>query len=338
MTWLRLLACYALCVLAANSAMAQDPVFSQFYNTPIQLNPGLVGLTEQGRVSMSYRNQWTGWPQAYTTYAASYDQYFSALNSGFGGQILTDDAGDGILKTTKITGVYSYHLQLNRKLQARIGLEAGIIQTALDWDKLVFLDQVVPGIINGSPGGTIIPSQETPPAGFSNLVFDIGMGGVLYSDEYYVGISLKHINSPDNSFGDNTTSGYAGLPSRLTIHGGWEIDLDGYNNKGFGSFIAPSIMYTRQAGLSQLNAGALYNRENVFGGIWMRHDLSNIDAAIISVGLRTDWLKLSYSFDLTLSKAVITRTSGSHEIGIVAIIGGQRGRSSKVEDCFSIFK
>jgi len=325
-------------LLLASKVVAQDPVFSQFYNAPIQLNPGLVGLSEQGRVSIAYRNQWSGWPQAYTTYAASYDQYIPQLNSGFGGQLLSDVAGGGIIKTNKVTGVYSYHLQFNKQLQVRVGIEAGLIQTNVDWDRLVFLDQVVPGIVNGTPGGTVIPSQETPPLGFANTVLDMGMGAVLYSDRFYVGASLKHVNSPNNRFLADSESSYSGLPSRLTVHGGLEIDLDGYNNKGFGSFIAPSILYTRQAGLSQLNAGALYNRENVFGGLWLRHDLSNIDALIASVGLRTDWLKLSYSFDLTLSKAFVSRTTGSHEVGIVMLIGGNKYRSSKVEDCFSIFK
>jgi len=164
------------------------------------------------------------------------------------------------------------------------------------------------------------------------------MGGLLYSDRYYVGVTLKHMNNPNNTFLPNSDNSYVGLPARFTIHGGYEIDLDGYNNEGFGSFIAPSVLYTRQAGLSQLNAGALYNRENVFGGIWLRHDLSHIDAAIVSVGLRTDWLKMSYSFDLTLSSAQITRTGGSHEVGVIMIIGGQKSKGSRFEDCFSLFR
>ena len=33
---------------------AQDPVFSQFYLSPLQLNPGLAGLTEDPRFSANY--------------------------------------------------------------------------------------------------------------------------------------------------------------------------------------------------------------------------------------------------------------------------------------------
>ncbi len=316
----------------------QDPVFSQFYNAPIQLNPGLVGLSTDGRVAINYRNQWPGWPQAYTTYSASFDQYVEGMNSGLGIQILADDAGNGTIKTNSVSGVYAYQLQISKKLQARVGLEAGFIQTRLDWDKLIFVDQVVPGVINGTLGGTIIPSLEVQPDNLSNIVADFSVGGLLYNDQYYIGVALKHLTNPNNSFSDNSTATYTGLPSRLTIHGGWQIDLDGYNNEGFGSFIAPSILYTRQAGLSQLNAGALFNRESFFAGMWLRHDLNNIDAAIISAGMRTDWLKISYSFDLTLSSALVSRTSGSHELGIIIVIGSSKNKKSRFEDCFSIFR
>ena len=164
------------------------------------------------------------------------------------------------------------------------------------------------------------------------------MGALLYSDQYYIGISLKHLNNPDQRFRPSNTSAYTGLPARLTIHGGMQIDLDGYNNEGYGTFIAPSILYTRQASLSQLNAGALFNYDRFFAGLWVRHTESNLDAAIVSVGARTEWVKLSYSFDLTLSDAFFTRTGGSHEIGVVINVGGRQEARSRYEDCFSIFR
>ncbi len=318
--------------------MAQDPVFSQFYNAPIQLNPGLVGLSTNAQVALNYRNQWPNWPQVYTTYSASYDQFFETLNSGFGVNILADDAGDGVLKTQKITGVYAYQVKLNPNLMARIGLEAGVITSRLNWEKLIFFDQLVPGSVEGTPGGGILPSREIRPEDLNTASVDISMGGLLYSEKFYVGLSLKHLNSPSNQFKTDNNNTYSGLPTRLIIHGGMQIDLDGYNKEGFGSFIAPSILFTRQSGLSQLNAGVLYNRDRVFGGLWLRHTLSNLDAAIVSVGMRTDWIKFSYSFDLTISDALVTRTTGSHEIGVLINVGGLQNKRSRYEDCFSIFR
>ncbi len=326
------------CLVGVRAAIAQDPVFSQFYNAPIQLNPGLVGLTQTANISINYRNQWPGWPQAYTTYAASYDRFFDYLNSGLGVQVLSDNAGDGILVTNKISGVYAYRLQLNRKFQARIGLEMTAVQSRLDWDKLIFLDQIGINGESGFPGMTVLPSREVAPADLNKIYFDISMGGVVFSENYYVGFSLKHLNSPNDRFESENSGVYSGLPLRMSVHAGWEIDLDGYNNEGFGSFIAPSVLLVRQSDLSQLNAGGLYNKENFFVGSWLRYDFSNIDAMILSVGWRTEWLKLSYSFDLTLSSALVTRTTGSHEIGVLLNFGGLKQKKSRYEDCFNIFR
>ena len=317
---------------------AQDPIFSQFYNAPIQLNPGLVGLTNTPNIAINYRNQWPGWPDAYTTYAASFDKFYDYLNSGLGMMILSDNAGDGIIKTNRISGVYAYQLRLSKSLRARVGLEAGVIQSRIDWDRLVFFDQVKGSIENGFPGGTVVPSSEIRPDNLNRTYFDISMGGLLYSENFYVGVSLKHLNSPSDGFLGGSTGTYTGLPLRAAIHAGWEIDLDGYNNEGFGSFIAPSILLVRQAGLSQLNAGGLFNKENFFAGSWIRYDFSNLDALIVSAGWRTEYFKVSYSFDMTLSSASIARTTGSHEVGMIINFGRFGQKESKYEDCFSIFR
>lgn len=319
-------------------ADAQDPIFSQFYNAPIQLNPALVGLSNTPNLTLNYRDQWSGWPQAYKTYSAAFDQYFDYLNSGLGGQILADDAGDGIIKTIKISGVYSYHLQLSKHWRARTGLEVGVIQSRLDWDRLIFYDQISVGIVEGSPGGIIVPTLENRPENLNNLFLDLSMGAMLYSDNFFVGLALKHINNPSDKYRASNQSVYTGLPMRISVHAGGEIDLDGYNNEGFGSFIAPSILFAKQGGSSQLNAGALINRENIFAGAWLRYDFNNLDAAIFSAGWRTQMLKISYSFDLTLSSATLSRTTGSHELGIQISFGGTNPGQSRYEDCFSIFR
>jgi len=200
-------------VLTSLQLSAQDQVFSQFYNAPIQLNPGLVGLSTQAQVSINYRNQWPAWPQVYTTYAASYDQFFEGLNSGFGVQILSDDAGRGILKTNQISGVYAYQLRLDNGMRARIGLEAGLISTQLDWDKLIFFEQLVPTGIEGGPT-QLLPNTEIRPDQLNNFALDLSVGGLLYSKDFYVGVSLKHLNSPDNRFRNSNSGIYSGLPTR----------------------------------------------------------------------------------------------------------------------------
>ena len=91
--------------------ICQDPIFSQYFHSPLVINPAIAGISDEANVFLNYRNQWSGLPNAYRTYAISYDQFFEEINSGLGVMLLSDNAGDGILKTSKIAGVYSYRIQ-----------------------------------------------------------------------------------------------------------------------------------------------------------------------------------------------------------------------------------
>ena len=63
-------------LVVAGYVQAQDPVFFTFYLSPLQLNPGLTGLTEDPRFSSQLSQSYPGLIMAYRTYAISYDQYF----------------------------------------------------------------------------------------------------------------------------------------------------------------------------------------------------------------------------------------------------------------------
>src|SRR5678810_596663 len=58
----------------ASKALAQDPNFSQFFASPLTLNPAMTGKFDGVyRVAGNYRNQWPTIYNAYTTYTASFD-------------------------------------------------------------------------------------------------------------------------------------------------------------------------------------------------------------------------------------------------------------------------
>ena len=57
---------------------AQDPQFSQFYASPLYLNPALTGSVKCPRATLNYRNQWPALGSTYVTYIASFDQQVKA--------------------------------------------------------------------------------------------------------------------------------------------------------------------------------------------------------------------------------------------------------------------
>src|SRR5271155_4959484 len=87
------------------SVFAQDIHYSQFYASPLTLNPALTGVNDcRYRLSIMYRNQWSSIPAPYVTPSISFDINSLApklmKNAGVlsAGLLIYDDkSGDGHL-------------------------------------------------------------------------------------------------------------------------------------------------------------------------------------------------------------------------------------------------
>src|SRR6188768_2000492 len=88
-------------------SLAQDPNFSQFFASPLTLNPALTGKFDGNfRIAGNYRNQWPTINRAFITSTIAAD--FTILNKtlpyndrwGVGALAYTDAQADGVLKNT----------------------------------------------------------------------------------------------------------------------------------------------------------------------------------------------------------------------------------------------
>src|SRR3954464_2337653 len=102
---MRKLFCICIILTIAVVGRAQDPNFSQFFASPLTLNPALTGKFDGVyRVAGNYRNQWPTINNAFTTYTASFDAgilknripEYDQFGIGLLG--FADDAGNGVLK------------------------------------------------------------------------------------------------------------------------------------------------------------------------------------------------------------------------------------------------
>ncbi len=310
---------------------AQDPVFSQFFSSPMNLNPAFAGTTYSPRIALNYRNQWSSIFNAYVTYAVSYDQYFENLNSGIGFSALIDKAGDGIYNTGAFNLTYAYRLPITDEIFIKGGVQAGMYQVSLDWDRLVFLDQLDP------MEGPINVSEENRPEELSKSVFDVSSGILVYSPMFYAGITLHHLNTPNQSLLNVNQGLLDGLPMRLTLHGGAQISLTRNNNNKFKTFISPNIMYSKQDAFQQVNLGTYVGLGPIYTGVWFRHTFSNPDAAIFLIGYSKGIFKIGYSYDWTVSK-LQAQSNGSHELSIILNFDGGKKRKPDYNDCLKIFR
>ncbi len=341
----QILCIIAFLTCAAWSAKAQDPIFSQYYSTPLLINPAFTGTTYLPKVSLGYRNQWPALSDdgysAYVTYAASYEQFVPTLNSGFGLTILSDNSGGGLLKMTNIVGSYGYRLDVNQDFHLKIGVEAGVRQTKVDWGRLVFLDQLDPITGAVDPFGNPNPTNEIRPDALTKAVFDVGTGLIAYNDKFYGGIALHHLTTPDESFIGVNSNLKDGLPLRMTLHGGAQFIVKEGNKGKAPSFVSPNILFVKQGDQGQINLGAYYSFGLFFAGSWYRHSFGNSDAVIGLFGMQYNIFKFGYSYDFTVSS--LSTTGGAHEVSV--IVNFEQGESLKrkrfaerYNDCFGIFR
>ena len=313
--WVRVAAIWG---VLSSPLYAQDfvnNVFSQFYAAPVLLNPAFAGTTFAPRISLAYRNQWLSMPNAYVTYAASYDQFFERANSGFGLMAIADQAGDGIWSTAGGNAFYSYNIQLNKSWNLRGGAQVGYFNTRIDWSRLVFLDQINPLTGPTDGAGNPNPTQQPFPGSQSVGFLDLGFGALVYSKNFYGGLAFHHVNAPDlSSF--NTPGNRGVLPMRFSAHVGGEFYLGKRNKNKTRAFISPNLLFTKQKEFNQLNLSVYGGYGPIFGGVGYRYAFGNGDAAIFTAGFRQGFLRIGYSYDLTLSSLANTRTGGSHEISV----------------------
>jgi len=291
----------AVLLLCSSLSWGQDLEFSQFYSNPIYLNPALAGTHGCPRFAMNYRNQWPQLSGQFISYAASYDQYFDNISGGFGINLMNDQSAGNTFNHSAISLMYSYHLNINRKWTALFGAQATWNQKFLDWDKLTFGDMIDPrrGFIYGT--GDV-------PRGGSKGFFDASAGVVVFNKFFNVGFTGKHLNRPNESL----ILGDSRMPIRLTAHASATIPLGSKSKYSNSTAIMPSLIYTYQQGMYQLNVGT-YVKYGVFtAGAWLR----SRDAFILTLGLTTETFKVGYSYDITVSPLNNGVSGGAHEVSL----------------------
>lgn len=296
-------------ILAVNALSAQDAAFSQYYGNPTYLNPALAGIKMMPRLTLNYRNQWPAIPSTFVTYAATYDQFVDKISGGVAFMVMNDNQGDGTITSTSVAALYSYRVKITREMTLNAGFQTTYIQNKLNWDKLVFGDQLQWGNLN-----TLPPTGETMPDRLNYGMIDFSTGLLFgYKESMYFGVAAHHLNQPDNSF---TSISDSRLDMKFTAHAGAWINLrEGLETGGIEEMsLTPNILYQQQGKFHQLNLGLSFNMYPMVIGAWFRHNFENADAVIGLIGFQHEKLKVGYSYDYTISSLTNSASHGAHEI------------------------
>jgi type IX secretion system PorP/SprF family membrane protein len=301
-------------LLSSQGIKAQDPQFSQFYANPLYLAPSFAGLTDGSRIGANYRNQWPELPGQFVTYTFSYDHWFDNYDSGVGILFMQDQAGSGNLRTTNIGVQYSYDFPINPEWNMRPGVHFNYTERGIDFDKLLWIDQMNPG---GNRPGTI----ETPPLKSRGGV-DFSTSALAYSRNYWIGLGVDHLLRPNHSLyefeGSETSNAY--VPVKYSVFGGTKISPGSrLIRRRLEESLQLAFLYRKQGPFNQLDLGMYWYKNPLVIGAWYRGipglSSGGQDAIIFLVGYKIEQFNIGYSYDFSISR-LLGSTGGAHEISL----------------------
>lgn len=303
---------------------SQDMQFSQYYAAPLYLNPAFSGANVCARLSSTIRNQWPSIPGGYVSELVSFDHYLQAQNIGVGVLFANDRAGSGKLKQTSFSALLAYELAISRKFAMRFGFQAGGGMRSINFNDLIFGDQI-------ARGGNVSTVEALP---ISKAFVDFSTGVLAYSKNYWLGIALHHITKPNESLQSDESK----LPTKFSLHGGYKLKIKGEEDMPNGAhYLSPTFNFRSQGKFDQLDIGAYYNYHIFNLGLWYRgiplfksyaRGYPNNDALVFLVGLKIDRLQIGYSYDWTISW-LRGSTFGAHEVSFTYQFCKFRKRKSR---------
>jgi type IX secretion system PorP/SprF family membrane protein len=174
---------FILLAAGLNFSNAQtDPLYAQYLNNPILLNPAYSGLNNTVAGSVGIRKQWAGFDGSPVTYNAT---AHTSLNEKMGAGLIVVKDEIGANSNTEVHATYSYKLDLNNKIVS-FGLQGGLINFK-------------------STNGDLNPYDPTDPVfyGSQNTTKpSFGAGLILSSDRYFVGVSMPRMLKAKATFDD----------------------------------------------------------------------------------------------------------------------------------------
>lgn len=322
--------------LLASELNAQDIHFSEFFITPLFVNPALTGNFEGTyRYSGIIRRQWSSvTAQPFQTFggAAEMTQPLNLKPMSAGIRIFHDYAGLSNLTTTSIAVPVSLKLRFGseKNITLSLGGQAEFFQRSIDYSRLSYDDQFFDNRYFPD-----IPSQESSRVG---TVTNFNFSGGLYLEKRVserkrlgLGISSFNLNQPDLSWSSSAASK---VPTRTNFHVFSSIAL------GASDFdLMPAAQFQIQGVHNELLLGSALryhllstalDQRSIQFGLWAR----TRDAVFLSAGFSKNNLFVGGSYDFNFSRLrVASENLGGWEIGIIYTIATVREKVQRVRQC-----
>jgi type IX secretion system PorP/SprF family membrane protein len=276
-----------LVAFAKSGNAQQESQYTQYMYNPSIINPAYTGSTGALDLVAVYRNQWTGLDGAPETQTLGIHSPLSNERMGIGLNIQNETLGP--VKEFNAAVNFSYNIQLNYNTKLAFGISGGIDNYDVDFSRGTFLN----------PNDPILSKNID-----SRYSATIGAGTYLYSDNWYVGLSVPDFltnelyNGVENSIAEEQLQFY--------VMGGYVFELN--PNLKF----KPTVLakFQKEYPLVVDVSANLLIQNSLSVGLSYRYD----DAVSALAGIRLfDGFFAGYSYDYTVTE-LSNYNNGTHEI------------------------
>ncbi|GAB3195070.1 type IX secretion system PorP/SprF family membrane protein [Pontibacter aydingkolensis] len=293
------------------TALAQESHFTQQYANRLSLNPAFAGLNHNWSASLSHRNQWPALNGSFITNQFTADYRLGNSKSAINLAVQQDRAGIGGLQKLQATAGYAHHTALTEKWAIAAGLQVSIASLRVNFDNLVFGDQLSD---NGQIAVTSAEAAKFEP----NSYLSFTVGGLVYSDQFWVGLKVANLNKPAYGFENETR-----LPIGYVVNTGYKFYARSYVEQGrlFELSFTPSATYIHQNNFNRADFGlhTIYTPLTlgiIYKGIPVTSGTNQDQALSVIAGLQIETLKIGFSHDIGLS-GISRQAGGANEISLV---------------------
>ncbi len=301
---------------------AQDPHFSQFFASPLTINPANTGnFSGTIRAALNSRTQLPEFNNPYATKTLSIDapvlkKYIKEDDKlSLGLLILSDQSGNKLLNDNNIAASVSYSKALDENANHSIALGFQVNYSMYRFDPLKanFEDQLTAGGFTGTSAEMILGNN------FTKNTTDVN-AGILYTGStsdnniFYVGASYYHFAKPTVGF---ITPTYF-TNSRINIHGGAYFSLSD------AASLHTSFQYQKQGETNELLVGGAFsyylgteNGLELYAGLWSRVK----ESMIPYVGLEWNHIRAGFTYDMAAGTTLASsRFYQSSEFSLIYIL------------------
>ena len=311
---------------------SQDIAFSQFIYNPIFLNPAACGIERGLRASLNYHRDLALSSSKFETLGLSFDQSLHDLDmKGLGGTglfLLKTQEGDGRLNTLELGIPLTARVEMNENWVMQASIAPVIYEKYIDWDRLVFGDQIDPYY------GVILPTAQMGFSDARNSIhffdFHVGLWARYETDPsnqmnvdnnvFDIGISAQHVPEPNQSFFSLVSK----LPTRYIFMARYSKNLS--NNQFRTSKLQPFVLFEQQSSMQDWTIGTNYIYNGLNLGAFIRkqqNSLMKVTEIILMGGIEFPFredlfssMRINYSCAIILNRNYV-KPNLSPEISLI---------------------